>query len=225
MVAPGIGASCGSTMRTETSAALASVAKNWKQKSEGSKDLVILVFGAPAGAIANESFGEVRAREKVQMDVAAENRSHSVAFRRFFVYATDRLRHGIDDGIPELVSSCMFTRHQPTFRTANFDFDVAELRQALLHTGACGEDPAHRPTSPLRVDDRPCQVHEAAALGIYRRIVRGEFYDGGSHRLIRRQGFRVQLRVSAAEIDPIQALGQRTIRNWAEVDEFCAQRA
>src|SRR5260370_14893051 len=119
----------------------------------------------------------------------------------------------------------MFTRYQPAFRFGIFDFDVAEFRQALLHTGACGEDPAHRPTSPLRVDDRPRQVHEAATLGIYWRIVRGEFYDGGSPGLIRRQGFRVQLRVSAAEIDPIQARGKGTTRTWADGDDFRAQSA
>src|SRR5260370_7325460 len=98
----------------------------------------------------------------------------------------------------------MFTRYQPAFRFGIFDVDVAELRQALLHTGACGEDPAHRPTSPFRVDDSPRQVHEATALGIYRRIVRAEFYDGGSHRLIPRHRFRLQLPESPPYLHPTQ---------------------
>src|SRR5258707_85343 len=120
------------------------------------------------------------------MDIAAEHRSHLVAFRRFFIYATDPLWHGIDRRIPELVSSCLFTRSQPAFHFRFFGFDVADFRQALLHTGVWGKDARHGPTARLGVDDRFRQIHEAATFRIDRRTVRGEFRDGGSHGPVRR---------------------------------------
>ena len=120
----------------------------------------------------------------MQMNVAAQDRSHSIAFRRISIRSTDRIRHGIHSGIAELVSSCALAVRQPAFRFTTFYFDVAEFRQTLLHARTGWEDPGHWPTVHLRVHDRLRQVHEAAALGIDRRILRGEFSDGGSHGLV-----------------------------------------
>ena len=159
----------------------------------------------------------------MQMDVAREYPTHSIPFRRVSIRALNLLGHGIDHGITELMSSGALARREPSFDFAILDFDIAEFRQALLHTGAGGEDSRHRPASGLQVDDRLREIHKASALGVHRRIAGDEFRDRGPHGFIRRQSFDIQLRVSAAQIDPIEVRRKNEVRNRAEFDEFRAQ--
>ena len=155
--------------------------------------------------------------------VAPEHRAHTIALDRSSIHSLDPGRHGIDRRIPELVSTRAFSRREPVLGSQALDFNVAELCEPSLHPSARGEDPGHRPTLSLDVDDRLGQVHEAATLGIDRCASRRKFPERRLHRRVRRQCGRVQLRVSAAKVNPIQFRRQRTIRDWAEFDELRAE--
>src|ERR1700722_759381 len=70
---------------------------------------------APLGAISNESLGKARAGQKMQMDVARENRAPSITFRRVSIRALNLVGHGIDHGITELMSADALARREPPF--------------------------------------------------------------------------------------------------------------
>src|SRR5580698_3155965 len=115
----------------------------------------------------DECFRKTRTRQEMQVNVASRGGANPIAFGRAWIDALDTFRHRIDHRISKFV---------PTRRSrACFNFDVAEFGQpSSLHSRRGWEDSYHGPSAGVGIDDRLCEVHEAATFAVDGRAARDE---------------------------------------------------
>jgi hypothetical protein len=89
---------------------------------------------------------------------------------------------------------------------------ASESRRGRIRT-VVGKRPTMAWRCAIEVFERVRQIHETAALGVDRTAGVREGAHGVPHGLVRGEGGRVQLRVAAAEVEPVdtrqRAIGER----------------